>query len=296
MSPHRVAVSRTLAASIILISALALLGCSGWGARPFGGRTATRLPEPRPALGERSGGITEDQAFDVKLAMARTLERQGELEQAEAAYRALRAARPNDPTAAHRLAVVCERQGKFDESDALFRTALAGSPSDATLLTDMGYSLYRRGRWTDAEDALRKALALQPSDRRAQNHLGLVLCQTGRRDEAIAAFRKAGCTEAQARMNVALVLTVNDRFDEARAEYAAAQAVDPRSTEAAARGALLDRLLAEAGRGSRDQYVLTSGVVGEATPGIARVDVENEQMPTRSNIGRASVSETRDRW
>jgi Flp pilus assembly protein TadD len=96
----------------------------------------------------------------------------------------------------------------------------------------MGYSLYLQRRWGEAEMNLRQALALKPSHSRAHNNLALVLAHGERLDEAFAEFRKAGCTEADARVNMAFVLTLERHWPEARRHYERALAADPSSTPA----------------------------------------------------------------
>src|SRR5207249_10438430 len=62
--------------------------------------------------------------------------------------------------------------------------------------------------------------------------LGLLLGRTGRDDDALAEFRKAGCTEADARVNLAFALSLERRWPEARGQYRQALAADASSAPA----------------------------------------------------------------
>jgi Tfp pilus assembly protein PilF len=208
-------------------------------------------PQPRaqqlvadPAENETK--LKGSQVADVQIALGRSLEKRGLVEQATAAY--LKALK-HDPTrsdACARLAVLCDQQGRFGESSELYRQALAAQPSNPDLYNDLGYGLYLRGAWAEAEANLRKALALAPDHRRAHNNLGLVLARTGRLDEALAEFRKAGCSEADAHTNAAFVLTLERSWPEARRYYEHALAADPSSTSARKGLRELDTLIVRA--------------------------------------------------
>src|SRR5262245_60952240 len=181
-------------------------------------------PRPNPAsllpgAGEPSPPLRASQVADVQVAMGRTLEKRGSTEQAQEMYQKALKQDPSRTDAYGRLAVLHDRQGKFKESEELYRKALATRPDDAGLLCNRGYSLYLQRRWAEAEAALRRALALAPGHRRAQNNLGLVLAQVGRHEEALASFRRAGCTEADAHVNLAFVLTLRRSWPEARGHY-----------------------------------------------------------------------------
>lgn len=74
----------------------------------------------------------------------------------------------------------------------------------------------------------------------------MLLAQTERLDEAFVEFRHAGCPDAEAHANLAFVLTLNHRWDEARWQYEAALAADPNSTAALAGLESLNGIVAKA--------------------------------------------------
>src|SRR5215210_8056882 len=114
-----------------------------------------------------------------------------------------------------RLAVLHDRQGQFQESAGLYQQALTARPGDPDIYSDKGYSLYLQRRWVEAEMSLRQAIVLRPDHARAHNNLGLVLAHTGRPDLAMIEFGQGGCTEADARINLAYALTLERHWPEA---------------------------------------------------------------------------------
>jgi Tfp pilus assembly protein PilF len=183
------------------------------------------------------------QAADVQVAMGRTLEKQN-APRALAAYEDAVKRDPSRCDAALRAAMLLDQQGKFEESEEYYRKAEKAQPGSAKVACNRGYSLYLQKRWPEAEAALREALTRQADLRPAHNNLGLVLARTGRADEALGEFRKAGLDEADARVNLAFALTLQEAWPEARAQYAKALKADPSSTPAKQGLAELNALLA----------------------------------------------------
>jgi Tfp pilus assembly protein PilF len=194
--------------------------------------------EPAPKL-------TSAQTADLKIAYARTLEKKGADEPAEAAYLDALKLDPARSDACARLAVIYDGRGQFGQSAAMYYKALAGLPKSADVHCNFGYSLYLQGNMADAESRLREALAIAPDHTRAHNNLGLILARAGRCDEALAEFRRAGCKEEDAQVNLAYALTLERRWPEARACYERALAANPNSNPARAGLRELDCLLLE---------------------------------------------------
>ena len=211
-----------LAASLLIVA-----GC----------RTAatTSRPEVDASLQEgksRTSAVSPKQAADVQVAFGRTLERQG---QDDAAMRAYQDAVKQDPSRADalaRLGVLYDKRAKFADSAGYYDKALEARPGDPDIFCDKGYSLYLQRKFNDAETALRQAIALRPEFPRAHNNLGLVLGHQGRRSEALAEFCKAGCNVTDAHLNLAFVMALDGRWDEARQQYSLVLAANPKSDAA----------------------------------------------------------------
>jgi tetratricopeptide (TPR) repeat protein len=197
----------------------------------------TILDQPAPEYSAR-------EAVSVQFALARTLEEEKNWKGAEQVYRRILERNPKHADAAHRLAILCDRQNRFKDSEKYFRLALKARPGDPNVFCDVGYSFYRQRRWADAEMNLKQATAINKSHARAHNHLGLLYAQLDRRNEALAEFKLAGCNASQAHTNVALVLSLNDRLDDAQQEYLAALNADPTSDEVRSRLQKIESVLA----------------------------------------------------
>jgi Tfp pilus assembly protein PilF len=201
---------------------LSSAGCQLPGVRNIG----------RASLEDRDRPLSNRQVADVQLTLARSLEQQGKMEQALEAYRTAVEKDPRRTTGYWRMANLLSRMGQFEESEVMYQEALKRQAKNPDLLCDYGYSLYLQRRWAESEERLRQAIALKPTHKRAHNHLGLVLAQAEQSDAALAEFRKAGCTVAEARSNLALVMTLNHRWDDAREQYERALDSDPNSATA----------------------------------------------------------------
>jgi Tfp pilus assembly protein PilF len=181
---------------------------------------------------ERSPKLNDRQIADVKFALGRSLEHEGNLAAAADAYRETLRKDPARADACWRLAVLCDRQAKFNESQGWYLKALTGLPGNADVYCDIGYSFYLQRRWDEAEMNLRQAVALAPDHARAHNNLGLCLARTGQSQKALAEFRDAGCGEADAHVNLAYALLMEKCWPQARQQYEAALAVDASSAAA----------------------------------------------------------------
>jgi Flp pilus assembly protein TadD len=246
-----------LAAEVCVLGVACLAGC----------QHPDRLAPPASLLLAPDGSPSElgpRQVADVKVALGQTLEKRGQAAEAMAAYAEAVKADPSRADAWLRQAVLSDQQGQFKQSAELYHKALALRPGDPDIYCDMGYSLYLQQRWAEAEMNLRQALALRHDHRRARNNLGLVLAHTDRPEEAVAEFRKAGCSEADARANLAFALAMDGRWPEARQQYAGALASAPPSAALQKEVGKLDALVAWAGR-ARDR----GASAGEAAPRAA---------------------------
>ncbi|MHC4403214.1 MAG: tetratricopeptide repeat protein [Planctomycetota bacterium] len=194
-----------------------------------------------------SEAISAEQKADVQMAIAQSLERQGARDQAINAYREVVRNDDSRADALHRLAVLYDGKGDFETSWQFYRTALSQDPNNAELLCDWGYRCYLHRDFQQAEAFLRKAISLKDGFARAHNNLGLLLGRAGRCDEALYEFAKAGCSEADARSNLAIALSLEGRSEAAREQFELA--VRGGSTSDAARVGL--RALGAAGSQTR---------------------------------------------
>jgi Tfp pilus assembly protein PilF len=185
----------------------------------LGLRKPPRRPPPAELSELPSGEISAKQKADVQMAVAQSLERQGAVDQAINVYREVVRNDSSRVDALHRLAVLHDGKGEFETSEEFYRAALSQDPNNAELLCDWGYRCYLHRDFQQAEACLRKALSLKNGFARAHNNLGLLLGRTGRCDEALDEFARAGCSEPDARSNLALALSLEGRPEAAREQF-----------------------------------------------------------------------------
>ena len=116
------------------------------------------------------------------------LHRSGELEQAEALYRAVLGA-ADVPDAHHLLAVLLHQQGRTTESLAAFERALAARPDQPLFLYNHARALTDLRQLDQAAAALRRAVAAKPDFVEAWRNLGTCLRDAGDPVGSVAAFR-----------------------------------------------------------------------------------------------------------
>lgn len=112
--------------------------------------------------------------------------RRGELDKAEAAYRALLRARPDDFDATHLLGVVLYARGRHEKAEALLRRAVALNPGVAAAHNNLGNAVKARGRNAESLACYGRAVALDASYADAYSNRGNVLAELGRAEEALA--------------------------------------------------------------------------------------------------------------
>jgi tetratricopeptide (TPR) repeat protein len=166
---------------------------------------------------------------------ALALTQAGRLGEAEAAWRAILARKPDEPSALHFLGCVLARTGRGAEGLALIDRSLALAPRNAMFLNNRARVLADTGRVDDAVSDLRRAVQADPRFFAALFHLGSLLRSLGRHDEAITALRRACALDpanADALLHLGYALQLGGRLDEAMAHYARAVEVRPGFPEA----------------------------------------------------------------
>ena len=115
---------------------------------------------------------------------------------------------------------VLDRMGKHDEARRYYGTALKIKPAEPSILSNLGMSYVLSKDLPKAEDALRRAYAGAPADLRIRQNLALVVGLQGRVDEA-EAIARADLPAEQAEANVASLKGMLNRNDGHRAPKSA---------------------------------------------------------------------------
>ena len=180
---------------------------------------------------DKSSGMSEE-GPDVRMTMARSFEKQGQIDQAIKTYLEIVKKDESRADAHHRLAVLHDIKGDCKSSEGFYRAALEKDPENPELHCDLGYSYYLQRRWPEAEASLRQALSLEPDLTRAHINYGLLLARAGRVNEALVEFNQAGCPEVDARTNLAFAFMLQQRWADAQQQYEHALAINPQSKAA----------------------------------------------------------------
>ncbi len=172
--------------------------------------------------------LPKNEALHVCLTVARTMDQAGNDEGALEQWEKVEKLDPSNLEAARRLAVLYDRSSPPDwaRAEAEYRRMTKARPNDADLFSDWGYSFYLRNNWDEAEAKMRKALQLNAKHERAHGNLGLVLGQKDRPGDALKEFRAAGLSEAEAHCNLAFVYWSRGKLESAKQECRAARELD----------------------------------------------------------------------
>jgi len=145
------------------------------------------------------------------------------------------AAAPRFPQAHHNLGWALQSLGRFAEAEAAYRAALGLDDTLAESHNNLGNVLLKLGRPAEARAAFKRAIALRPGYAEALNNLGDLLRQIGEGEAAVDTLRRslaANPRSAAAENNLGIALLALDRPDEAEAAFRRAIAINPRAAVA----------------------------------------------------------------
>lgn len=149
--------------------------------------------------------------------------REGRLEEAEHAYRALLANHPH-PAFLNNLALVLVRQRRDAEAVPLLEQAIAARPGDVNARVALSNALLGCDRAAAALEACEAILAIDPRQRDALHNRAVALRALARNDEAARAMEtllREDPADADAEFNLALAQLMLERYDTAWAHYEA---------------------------------------------------------------------------
>ncbi|MGD1277622.1 MAG: tetratricopeptide repeat protein [Tepidisphaeraceae bacterium] len=151
-----------------------------------------------------------------------SLHQSGKLQEAEALYRQILAAKPDDGDVAQLLGMLRFGLGDKQEALQLLRRALAMNPQAPDCHCHLALVLMDLGQCEEAMDHLRRAVQLKPDFAEAHLQLGLALRQAGRRQEAAAALQQAIAVKPdylEAYNNLGVVLRSLGQWDQSVQAY-----------------------------------------------------------------------------
>ncbi len=147
-------------------------------------------------------------------------------------------ANPNLSEASSLLGVAYWRKGLRDLAEKSFANAVRLNKKDSQILNNFGFLLYENGDYEKATKQLKRAAKLSPSDPRIWNNLGMAQSERGNFDDAYKSFARAQ-GEYKGHLNIAARLEHHGKAEKAIKHLEKALALQPNSTEALARLAVL---------------------------------------------------------
>lgn len=135
--------------------------------------------------------MTGKPPIDALLQSAFGEHRAGNLQNAEAGYRALLQRDPKHANAMHLLGVLLHGKGAFREAESLIARAARDLSESPDVLSNLAMASLSTGQAAAALDAAKKALTLAPRHPQALYFCGLAFERLGRPDEALPFYRTA---------------------------------------------------------------------------------------------------------
>jgi Flp pilus assembly protein TadD len=205
---------------------LALAACaSPRSAMPVTDYTALPPAEKQQTLSElteRYKANLRDRTVIVNYAAA--LRSAGQSQQAVAALETGLSAYPGDTELSIAYAKALTADGRFEQALTLLETIIRPDAPDWNALLVKGAALDQLGRTAEARQVYGQALVIAPNEASIEANLGLSYPRTNELGAAEQHLRRAaqmpGST-SQIRQNLALVVGLQGRFEEARVLYAA---------------------------------------------------------------------------
>jgi Tfp pilus assembly protein PilF len=127
----------------------------------------------------------------VLLDNAIKLHQEGQIEDAEQAYREILAAEPNHPGALHLLGVIRQQQGRHEEALGLIGRAIKLKPDVAVYHNNYGAALLSLQRLAEAKEGFLRALKIRTNYADALANLGMAQAALGEDPPAEDSFRRA---------------------------------------------------------------------------------------------------------
>ncbi len=221
---------RAMMKVVLLLGAagLALAGCKTTGSSTLlGGSSssqnaqAAQSPDIRRAA--QAGAAWEKNQGDPALTMAyvRQLRALGSSDRAITVLQDSLKANPRNTAIQGEYGKQLAAAGKNDQASVVLQRAAAAPNASWQIHSTKGVVLDRLGRHKDAQDAYRAALRKSPGQISAMNNLGLSQAQNGQLKAAEGTLRQAYATPAgrkhsRLRQNLALVVGLQGRFEEAK--------------------------------------------------------------------------------
>ncbi len=155
---------------------------------------------------------------ETHVAAGRMFEAQRDVPQAILQYRKAIAVNHRNVVAYQRLGYLLGLVGQHAEAIDVLGRAVTLDPANAVLRNNLGFELMHGQRWKEAEAELRTAIRQRSDFPRAHVNLAMVLSQMDRFDEALAEFQSV-LPDADAHYNMGLLHRGQKRYEQAKASF-----------------------------------------------------------------------------
>jgi Flp pilus assembly protein TadD len=212
---------RRIAATCLLGSAILLAGC---GKQPDLDNLTTSSTQPASmkdviALGEKFESDPDN--VNVGLAYAAQLKAMGRPQQQFEVYNGLLSKHPSDGKLLNIYGKELLQAGQAADAASLLERAIKSKNADWRTYSALGSACDQLGRYDEARRNYAQALALSPGEITVLNNLGMSYALQGDLPKAEETLRQAsksakGSQDTRLRQNLALVVGLQGRFEEAR--------------------------------------------------------------------------------
>ena len=224
---------RILPSALVLVAALGLGACQTKNASldtdPMTtGSVGTAAPAATEAVGsfKRTQELgkqwsTNQGNVPVGIEYAANLQQMGQTEQQIEVLKSIAVAHPNDGPLQAKLGKQLLSAGRAGEATTMLERAAAQPNVDWQTLSALGSAYDQQGNYTQARAKYQQALALKPNQLSVENNLAMSYALEGKLPDAEKLLRSAMTqpgvdAQPRVRQNLALVVGLQGRFDEAR--------------------------------------------------------------------------------
>lgn len=224
VSPRPLTLARLVATagiSALLLSACANNRAPSTHGPDFSGRSPAEIEAAAGALAQRYQNNPRDRG--ILLAYAASLRAAGQPQQAIAALEQGMSTFKGDPAVRIEYARALTAAGRFEQAINVLDASINPAAPDWTMLQIKGAALDQMGRSEEARALYRQAQVVAPAEASLEANLGLSYAMTNDLVSAEQHLRRALAmrgADARVRQNLALVIGLQGRFEEAEALYA----------------------------------------------------------------------------
>jgi tetratricopeptide (TPR) repeat protein len=195
----------------------------------------------RPPLPNEKFDLVKEPAInaDSRFAAGQLAESRGDWARAAEQYQAALELRPNHADSLNRLGVSYVMMRQYEQAIEATQRYVDVSGGAPQAWNNLGQCYEYANRLTDAAKAYESGIAKDPKSLICRTNYGLLLLRQGRVNEGCEQM-EAVLPPAEVRYNVASILELQNRKEEARIEYQKALKLDPNLEDAKKRLAQLD--------------------------------------------------------